>query len=157
LARLVIGARAIGLELPFSASELTRIVTDTVRAFAQQEAYVRLLVTRGEGPLGVDPTTCKNPTVICIVAEIGLFDSEQRARGLSMITSSYRRPSPDVPVQAVLCVCPSPHRRSGHRGRSPDLTPASLQATSTMDQLRTPLRCGSFWCVAVMDPWHIRK
>src|ERR1700709_314668 len=96
LARLAIGARTIGLELPYSAGDQARIVTDTVRAFGQKEAYVRLIVTRGEGPLGVDPTTCKKPTVICIVAEIGLFSVEQRARGLSMITSSYRRPNPDV-------------------------------------------------------------
>jgi branched-chain amino acid aminotransferase len=101
LARLQIGARTIGLELPFNPSEQARIVTDTVRAFGQKEAYVRLLVTRGEGPLGVDPTTCKKPTVVCIVAEIGLFTSEQRARGLAMITSSYRRPNPDVQDVAI--------------------------------------------------------
>ncbi|HYP90754.1 MAG TPA: aminotransferase class IV, partial [Polyangiaceae bacterium] len=66
-----------------------------------KEAYVRLLVTRGEGPLGVDPTTCKRPTVVCIVAEIGLYSAEQRAQGLTLITSSYRRPSPDVQDVAI--------------------------------------------------------
>jgi branched-chain amino acid aminotransferase len=101
LARLELGARTIGLDLPFSRAERARIVTDTVRAFGQKEAYVRLLVTRGEGPLGVDPTTCKKPTVVCIVAEIGLFSAEQRAQGLAMITSSYRRPNPDVQDVAV--------------------------------------------------------
>ncbi|HWZ87873.1 MAG TPA: branched-chain-amino-acid transaminase [Polyangiaceae bacterium] len=101
LARLALGARAIGLELPFDANEQARIITDTVRAFGQKEAYLRLLVTRGEGPLGVDPTTCPKPTVVCIVAEIGLFSTEQRARGLTMITSSYRRPNPDVQDVAI--------------------------------------------------------
>jgi branched-chain amino acid aminotransferase len=101
LARLAIGAKTIGLELPFSASDQARIIADTVRAFGQKEAYVRFLVTRGEGPLGVDPTTCKNPTVVCIVAEIGLFSAEQRAKGLAMITSSYRRPNPDVQDVAI--------------------------------------------------------
>ena len=101
LARLAVGARAIGLELPYSAADQARIVTDTVRSFGQKEAYVRLIVTRGEGPLGVDPTTCTKPTVICIVAEIGLFSAEQRERGLSMITSSYRRPNPDVQDVAI--------------------------------------------------------
>lgn len=101
LARLQLGARTIGLALPFDELEQARIVTDTVRAFAQKEAYVRLLVTRGEGPLGVDPTTCKKPTVVCIVAEIGLFSAEQRARGLAMITSSHRRPNPDVQDVAI--------------------------------------------------------
>lgn len=101
LARLQLGARVLGLDLPFDVEQQTRIVTDTVRAFGQREAYVRLLVTRGEGPLGVDPTTCKQPTVVCIVAEIGLFSAEQRAQGLTMLTSSYRRPNPDVQDVAV--------------------------------------------------------
>jgi branched-chain amino acid aminotransferase len=101
LARLELGARYLGLDLPFDADERARIVRDTVRAFGQKEAYVRLLVTRGEGPLGVDPTTCRKPTVVCIVAEIGLYTAEQRAQGLTMITSSYRRPNPDVQDVAI--------------------------------------------------------
>ena len=101
LARLRIGARVLGLDLPFEAEPLARIIREAVSAFGQREAYVRLLVTRGEGPLGVDPTLCKKPTVVCIVAQIGLFDAEQRARGLAMITSSYRRPNPDVLDVAV--------------------------------------------------------
>jgi branched-chain amino acid aminotransferase len=101
LARLAVGAKTIGLDIPFSTSEQARIVTDTVRAFGQKEAYVRLLVTRGEGPLGVDPTTCEKPTVVCIVAEIALFSAEQRAKGLAMVTSSYRRPNPDVQDVAI--------------------------------------------------------
>jgi branched-chain amino acid aminotransferase len=101
LARLELGARYLGLELPFDREAHARIVADTVRAFGQKEAYVRLLVTRGEGPLGVDPTTCKTPTVVCIVAEIGLYSAEQRAQGLTLITSSYRRPNPDVQDVAI--------------------------------------------------------
>src|SRR4051812_5880425 len=101
LTRLALGARYLGLDLPFDAEGLTRIVQDTVLAFAHPEAYIRLLVTRGEGPLGVDPTTCKKPTVVCIVAEIALYNEEQRARGLSLLTSSYRRPTPDVQDVAI--------------------------------------------------------
>jgi len=101
LTRLSLGARYLGLALPFDAERQSQIVHEAVRAFARKEAYVRLLVTRGEGPLGVDPTTCKKPTVVCIVAEIALYTPEQRAQGLSMITSSYRRPNPDVQDVAV--------------------------------------------------------
>jgi branched-chain amino acid aminotransferase len=101
LSRLALGARYLGIDLPFDGEAQARIVRETVRAFGQKEAYVRLLVTRGEGPLGVDPTTCKKPTVVCIVAEIGLYSAEQRAQGLSMITSSYRRPNPDVQDVAI--------------------------------------------------------
>ncbi|HEX6243100.1 MAG TPA: aminotransferase class IV, partial [Polyangiales bacterium] len=80
----------------YARAEIRRIVEDTVRAFGEREAYVRLVVTRGVGPLGVDPTTCPNPTLFCIVNTIKLFSEEQRERGLDMITSSYRRPSADV-------------------------------------------------------------
>jgi len=96
LTRLELGARVLGIALPFSRDEQASIIVNAVRAFGRQESYVRLLVTRGEGPLGVDPSTCKKPTVICIAAEIGLFDAEQRVRGLSLLTSSYRRPNPDA-------------------------------------------------------------
>jgi len=101
LARLQLGARVLGLDLPFAEEQFAQIIADAVRAFGRKEAYVRLLVTRGEGPLGVDPSTCKRPTVVCIVAEIGLFSAEQRAQGLSLLTSSYRRPNPDVQDVAV--------------------------------------------------------
>ena len=96
LARLSVGARILALELPYSLDEVRGIVEDTVRAFGERESYVRLLVTRGVGPLGVDPTTCTNPKVICIVNTIKLFTEEQRERGLDMITSSYRRPAADM-------------------------------------------------------------
>jgi branched-chain amino acid aminotransferase len=101
LARLELGARYLGLELPGGREGQARIVRETVQAFGQKEAYVRLLVTRGEGPLGVDPTTCNKPTVVCIVAEIGLYSAEQRAQGLTLVTSSYRRPNPDVQDVAI--------------------------------------------------------
>jgi len=101
LARLELSARVLGLELPFTRAEFTRIVEEAVTALGLRESYVRLVVTRGEGPLGVDPTTCKKPTVLCIAAEISLFTAEQRARGLSMLTASSRRPTPDVQDVAV--------------------------------------------------------
>ena len=96
LDRLEFGARTLLLGLPHGRAELRRIVEDTVRAFGQREAYIRLVVTRGVGPLGVDPTTCPKPGLFCIVTTIKLFSEEQRERGLDMITSSYRRPSADV-------------------------------------------------------------
>jgi len=96
LARLAMGARVLALELPYSSDALRGIVEDTVRAFGEREAYIRLLVTRGVGPLGVDPTTCPRANVVCIVNTIKLFSEEQRERGLNMITSSYRRPAADV-------------------------------------------------------------
>jgi branched-chain amino acid aminotransferase len=96
LDRLEFGARTLLLKLPYPRVEIRRIVEETVRAFAQREAYVRLVVTRGDGPLGVDPTTCPQAKLFCIVNTIKLFSEEQREIGLNMITSSYRRPSADV-------------------------------------------------------------
>lgn len=96
LARLAVGARVLALEIPYNREELQGIVEDTVRAFGEREAYVRLLVTRGAGPLGVDPTTCPRANVVCIVNTIKLFSEEQRDAGLDMITSSYRRPTADM-------------------------------------------------------------
>src|SRR5687768_11041943 len=68
LTRLALGARSICLELPHTSSEIQRIVEDTVRAHGEREAYIRLVVTRGEGPLGVDPTTCPKAKLFCIVS-----------------------------------------------------------------------------------------
>ncbi len=96
LARLQVGARILALDLPYSIEEIRSIVEDTVRAFGEREAYIRLLVTRGVGPLGVDPTTCPRANVVCIVNTIKLFSEEQREAGLEMITSSLRRPGADM-------------------------------------------------------------
>jgi branched-chain amino acid aminotransferase len=96
LERLSFGAKVLALTLPHPLTEIRQIVESTVRAFGQREAYIRLLVTRGEGPLGVDPTTCPRARLICIVTTIKLFSEQQREQGLDMITSSYRRPTADV-------------------------------------------------------------
>jgi branched-chain amino acid aminotransferase len=96
LARLAFGAKVLALSLPYELEEIGRAVNDTVRAFGEAEAYIRLLVTRGVGPLGVDPTTCPRGSVVIMVTTIKLFTEEQRERGLDMITSSYRRPAADV-------------------------------------------------------------
>jgi branched-chain amino acid aminotransferase len=96
LERLALGARALGIELPGGVARMRRVVLDTARAFDADDFYVRLIVTRGDGPLGVDPSECDAPRVICIADEFTLFSQEQRARGLELRTSSLRRPTPDV-------------------------------------------------------------
>lgn len=96
LVRLETGARAIGLQLPVDRDELLAIVCDTLRAHGTDDAYIRLVVTRGEGELGVDPTSCDRPQVICIVDQIRLFPADKLTRGIDMITSSWRRPAADM-------------------------------------------------------------
>lgn len=96
LRRLTVSAKAIGLTLPRPLEEIGSIVLQTARAFDQHEAYIRLLITRGEGPLGVDPTTCREPRIICIVDHLSMFPQEKMEHGIDMLTSSLRRPSADV-------------------------------------------------------------
>jgi branched-chain amino acid aminotransferase len=96
LDRFEVGARVLGLALPGGRDAVRRIVLETARAFGEDEAYVRLIATRGEGALGVDPTTCHAPRIVCIVDHIRLYPEEKRARGIDLVTSSWRRPPADV-------------------------------------------------------------
>jgi branched-chain amino acid aminotransferase len=96
LARFATGAKALALALPLPLSEVREIVRSSVRAHGAAEAYVRLIATRGEGPLGVDPTPCGPARIVCIVDAIALYPEEKRRRGLDLVTSSLRRPGPDV-------------------------------------------------------------
>jgi branched-chain amino acid aminotransferase len=96
LERLRHSARAIGLDLPGGPAAIREIVLATARAYGQPDGYVRLLVTRGDGAMGVDPTTCANPRVVCIACEIGLYPDAKLRSGIDMVTASLRRPSPDV-------------------------------------------------------------
>jgi len=94
--RFETAARGIALDLPGGISAVREAVLATVRAFGSDEAYVRLIATRGEGSLGVDPTTCTQPRLICLVDHVQIFPPEKLAEGLDLVTSSLRRPSPDV-------------------------------------------------------------
>ncbi len=96
LRRLEVSARAIALEIPGGTDHVRDVVLKTVAATGCQDAYIRLLVTRGEGPLGVDPTSCAEPKLICIVDTVDLFPPERAARGVDVVTATLRRPSSDV-------------------------------------------------------------
>lgn len=96
IARLDRSARAIGLELPIKGAALASAVLDTARAHGEAEAYVRLVATRGVGELGVDPASCVEPELFCIVASLRMFPAEVRAKGLRLLTSWLRRPAADM-------------------------------------------------------------
>ncbi|MFQ5699100.1 MAG: aminotransferase class IV [Myxococcota bacterium] len=95
LERLEISARALALRLPAGRERLGAIVRETVAAVPGSDVYARLIVTRGEGALGVDPASCSAPRIVCMADEVALFSPEIRARGLELVTSSVRRPSAD--------------------------------------------------------------
>ena len=96
LARLATSAKAIGLALPHPIETIRGIVLDTLRALGRDDAYVRLVVTRGVGALGVDPTTCPVPTLFCLAAEAQIYPPEKLASGLDLVTVSVRRPALDA-------------------------------------------------------------
>ncbi len=96
LRRFAAGARAIGLELPRDLAGIEKIVLETARALDEDEAYLRLVATRGVGSLGVDPTTCHDPRVFCIAAKVDIFSAEQVQAGIHLVTVSVRRPALDA-------------------------------------------------------------
>ncbi len=96
LARLAVAAKAIALEIPGGIDAAREVILETARAFGRDEAYLRLIVSRGEGALGVDPTTCPTPRMICIVDDVRIYSEEKMRAGISLVTSSWRRPAPDV-------------------------------------------------------------
>ncbi len=96
LKRLGFSSAYIGLELPCSLERIGEIVEETAAAFGKREAYVRLLVTRGVGDFGVDPFTCEVPQLVCMVGSITLYDPKGLQAGIDMVTTSVRKPPPDV-------------------------------------------------------------
>ena len=95
LKRLSDSARAINLELSLTLEEIEQAVTETINASGTGNGYARLIVTRGSGPLGIDPYTCKNPRTIVIVDELTMVKREDRERGLKVIIAATRRLAPD--------------------------------------------------------------
>ncbi len=93
LDRLYDSARALALTIPLSPRELGDAVRTTVRANRQEDGYIRLIVTRGVGDLGVDPRTCPRATVVIIVTDVRLYPAELYQQGLTVITSATRQVS----------------------------------------------------------------
>ena len=95
--RLYESAKTLDLEIPMSPEALTRATLDTVTANAKRDAYIRLIVSRGPGDLGIDPYSCPKPTVVIIVGSITLYPEELYRTGISLVTSSV----PRIPTQCL--------------------------------------------------------
>ena len=102
LRRLQESSDAIFLALPGSLREIGRAVVETVRANRLRDAYIRLLVTRGVGDMGLDMRKCRQGASLVIIADkIELYPKEVYEKGLTLITSSYRQKRRDqVPAMA---------------------------------------------------------
>jgi len=100
LARLETSARALALTLPLDRPALAALCAEAVARTGLDDGYLRLVVTRGTGALGVSPHTCPRPTVIIVGAPLALYPPEAYRDGLVVVTSSLRRAAPDaVPPQ----------------------------------------------------------
>ncbi len=84
--RLFCSAKAIMLEIPLSHADMMKAVVDTCRENKVRDGYIRLVVTRGIGTLGLNPNRCKNPSVIIIAGKIQLYPAELYEKGMEIIT-----------------------------------------------------------------------
>ncbi len=99
--RLYDSAKAILLTIPMSKADLTRALVDTVRANGERDGYIRLVVTRGVGDLGLNPNLCVKGSVIIISAKIKMYSEELYQKGLEIITCATRRVSSAAMSPAV--------------------------------------------------------
>ena len=89
--RLWDSARSICLEIPMTRSAMTEALLETIRRNGLRDGYIRQIVTRGVGNLGLNPALCKRPTVIIIAATIALYPEEMYRNGLTIVTVPTRR------------------------------------------------------------------
>jgi branched-chain amino acid aminotransferase len=94
LDRLEKSARAILLQLPWSLDEIAEAVCEACRANDLEDGYIRLLVTRGVGSLGLSHLSCHDPQLIIIADKITLYPEDHYTQGLKIITSPTRRINP---------------------------------------------------------------
>ena len=94
--RLYDSARSIRLEIPMTREQMAHAVNDTVTANTKRNGYIRLLVTRGAGYLGLDPRKATNPQIIIIVDDITLYPPELYENGMEIATVSTIRNHPNA-------------------------------------------------------------
>ncbi|MCX5685862.1 MAG: branched-chain-amino-acid transaminase [Candidatus Omnitrophica bacterium] len=94
--RLYKSADAIELEIPLTKQEVIKAVVRTLKANKLKDAYIRLVVTRGIGDLGLDPRKCGMPTVFIITDRIKLYPEKHYRNGLEIVTAKTRRNYPQA-------------------------------------------------------------
>ena len=94
LERLEYSAKAILLDMPWTRQEISDVVCESCRINGIRDGYIRLIVTRGVGSLGLSPNSCKRPSLICIADSIALYPKECYTEGLSIVTVPTRRMGP---------------------------------------------------------------
>jgi len=94
--RLYCSAQAICLKMPITKETMTKAIITTLKANKLSDAYIRVVVTRGEGDLGLDPRKCKSPSIFIIADKIVLYPKEFYQKGLSIVTVPTVRNIPEA-------------------------------------------------------------
>ena len=97
LERLELSARAIALELPYSVAHITVAIEQLIEQFDSDTGYLRLVVTRGEGSLGIDPRKCARPALFIIADELSVMDIDDNSQGIKLHVGQTRR----LPAQCL--------------------------------------------------------
>ncbi|NLG32967.1 MAG: branched-chain-amino-acid transaminase [Syntrophomonadaceae bacterium] len=93
--RLYGSAKAINLDIPISKEEMKWVILETCRQNDLKDGYIRVVVSRGKGDLGLDPKKCKVASVVCIASTITLYPDEMYENGMAVITVPTRRNGPE--------------------------------------------------------------
>ena len=101
LKRLFDSAKAIMLTIPMTTEDLAEACCEACRKNKISDGYIRLVVTRGVGNLGLNPFTCKKPTVFVIADKIALYPAEVYEKGIDLITASTQRNHPNAVNPAI--------------------------------------------------------
>jgi branched-chain amino acid aminotransferase len=96
LRRLYDSAKAIRLVIPYSPEELQQAMMETIRVNQFQDCYIRLVVTRGIGYLGLNPNRCARPSVFIIADTIEMYPREMYEKGMAVITATVIRNHPNA-------------------------------------------------------------
>ncbi|MCF7733722.1 MAG: branched-chain-amino-acid transaminase [Akkermansiaceae bacterium] len=99
--RLFESARSIVMDIPWTQPEVCRFICETVAANNLTDAYIRQVVTRGAGELGLNPYLCPRPSMFIIASSIKLYPEECYTAGLAVITCATRRPPPGALMPQV--------------------------------------------------------
>ncbi len=89
--RLFLSARVIMLDIPFSREEMIAATVETCRRNNLNDAYIRIVVSRGQGDLGLDPSKCREPVVVIIADQVQLYPAELYQVGMRIMTVPTRR------------------------------------------------------------------
>lgn len=95
LERLYDSAKSIRLSIPMPQQEMHRVILETCGRNEISDGYIRVVVSRGKGDLGLDPRKCSNPSIVVIADKIKLYPEEKYNNGLQVIISSVRRMPPE--------------------------------------------------------------